>query len=56
MKGIESHVKEFGLCPEESRKIMKMPKQGMDPITCAFLEVTCYDLLQGRSDPSMGFW
>lgn len=44
---------------EESRRTMKTYKQGIDLITSAFSEVTCYDLLQRSltcsTDPSMGF-
>lgn len=47
VKGLERHIRDLGLCPEESRMTMKMSKQEMDPITSAFLEMACYDLLQG---------
>ena len=44
MKGIESHVKKFEFCLEESRDLLKKYKQEINLIIFAFLEVTFRDL------------
>lgn len=43
-EGVESHVKEFGLCPKESKEPLEKYEQKMDLIALTFLGVISHGL------------